>query len=293
MAQSGMKTWHIYVLRDPRDNAVRYVGVTTNARKRYGSHLKTKDGTPRATWIRELLAADLAPTIEIIESGDVADYQAAEKHWIARFRADGCRLTNTTEGGNGTAGYEPTPEVRAKIGAAARGKKHTPERIAKVVAAHRALNRKLSDEHKANLSRVHKGKSISEEHRQRLLEANRGRVVSDETKAKISAKRKGHQKSPEWRAKLAASATGKKATPEARAKMSAQRRGRIFSPETRAKLSAVARAQPKRELLTRCKRGHAYDEANTRVNRDGSRHCRACHRERARMARLKKKTLPA
>ena len=30
---------------------------------------------------------------------------------------------------------------------------------------------------------------------------------------------------------------------------------------------------------TRCKRGHAFDSANTYVNR-GKRYCRACHRER-------------
>lgn len=32
---------------------------------------------------------------------------------------------------------------------------------------------------------------------------------------------------------------------------------------------------------TRCDSGHAFDKANTRVNRDGSRTCRACHREAA------------
>jgi len=29
---------------------------------------------------------------------------------------------------------------------------------------------------------------------------------------------------------------------------------------------------------THCKRGHPYDEANTRINRNGSRSCRACGR---------------
>ena len=31
---------------------------------------------------------------------------------------------------------------------------------------------------------------------------------------------------------------------------------------------------------THCPRGHAYDEANTRYNKHGHRHCRACVRER-------------
>lgn len=32
---------------------------------------------------------------------------------------------------------------------------------------------------------------------------------------------------------------------------------------------------------TRCVRGHAFDEANTRITPEGSRACRTCHRERA------------
>ncbi len=32
-----------------------------------------------------------------------------------------------------------------------------------------------------------------------------------------------------------------------------------------------------------CPQGHAYDEANTYVNRQGKRECRACHRDRARV----------
>ena len=33
---------------------------------------------------------------------------------------------------------------------------------------------------------------------------------------------------------------------------------------------------------THCKRGHPFDEVNTEIGRDGSRHCKACHRVRDR-----------
>lgn len=154
------REWHVYALRDPRSNAIRYVGITTNLQKRYSSHLKAKDATPRGIWIRELLAANLAPILEVLETGEDADCQTPERRWIATLRATGCDLTNTTDGGNGTAGYEWTPEARAKVGAAVRGTKHTPERKAKFAAAHRALNRRLSDEHKAIVSKTHKGISF-------------------------------------------------------------------------------------------------------------------------------------
>lgn len=35
-------------------------------------------------------------------------------------------------------------------------------------------------------------------------------------------------------------------------------------------------------LKTHCKRGHAYDEENTRINKDGSKHCRKCFNLRMR-----------
>jgi hypothetical protein len=41
------------------------------------------------------------------------------------------------------------------------------------------------------------------------------------------------------------------------------------------------RSSPQRQR-THCPKGHPYDEANTYVNRQGNRECRACHRERHR-----------
>lgn len=35
-----------------------------------------------------------------------------------------------------------------------------------------------------------------------------------------------------------------------------------------------------RAPVTRCKRGHRYDEPNTYIHRDGTRKCRGCNRER-------------
>jgi hypothetical protein len=36
---------------------------------------------------------------------------------------------------------------------------------------------------------------------------------------------------------------------------------------------------------THCPQGHVYDEANTRLDKNGGRYCRACQRERARVRR--------
>lgn len=44
---------------------------------------------------------------------------------------------------------------------------------------------------------------------------------------------------------------------------------------------------------THCPNGHAYDEANTRYEKDGSRKCRACDRERHRAKSAAKAALEA
>lgn len=260
----GLKIWSVYVLRDPRNNAIRYVGVTTRElAKRLAGHIQKLHDTPKCAWIRDLIACDLRPTIEAVDSGS-GDWEAAEKSWIQRCKDDGCSLTNSTIGGHGTAGYQYTPEVRAKMAAAlkgkGKGKKHSPERVAKSAAAHRALNRKVTESGKAALSKAHKGKTISEEHRKRISEYMRGRSVSEETRAKLSATSKGRSKSPEQRAKLSAANKGKRLSQETRAKMvqawdrrkrdrtdfpemsrpgRKNRPGQKVSPETREKLRAV------------------------------------------------------
>ena len=105
---------------------------------------------------------------------------------------------------------------------------------------------KLSPEARANLSAAHKGKIITPEHRSKLSKAMKGRIISPETRAKISAAHKGKSFSPETRAKLSDARRGKPLSPEHRAKISEGLRGnkhplygKTHSVETRAKISAA------------------------------------------------------
>jgi hypothetical protein len=239
-----VRTWHIYALKDPRTEEVRYIGVTTDPKRRFRKHLTSKDlSTPRARWIAELREAGLRPSQEIIETG-TADSQAAEKRWILFYRAEGCDLTNTTAGGNGTAGYIFTPEARAKIGAGQRGRKHSDEWKANAAAAHRALNRKLTTEHKETLRKQRIGKCfLTEKGRRRISEANTGRTMSADHRERLSKINKGKTVSAATRGKLAAASTGKKMTVEARLKLSESLKGREFSSEHRAKLAIAAQGK--------------------------------------------------
>lgn len=107
--------------------------------------------------MRKLLLLGLRPTLAIVESG-TGNWAEAERRWITHYKTENCALTNLTEGGEGTPGYIPTAETRAKMSVAHLGLKQTPESTAKTRAA--LLGRKQSPEHVAKLSAARKGKPI-------------------------------------------------------------------------------------------------------------------------------------
>ena len=122
----------------------------------------------------------------------------------------GC-LRNLTDGGDGVSGCIPSPETRAKMSAAQKGRTFSPEALARMSAA----------------------------------QANR----SPEHRAKISAA--SHNRSPETRAKLSAANKSRSWTAEARAKLSAAFKGRKLSPEARANMSAGQAARQAAERALR------------------------------------------
>ena len=83
-----------------------------------------------------------------------------------------------------------TAETKAKIGAASKGNKHrlgiipSLETRAKMSAAQKG--RTASEETKIKLSNAAKGRVLSEEHKAKLIEAHTGKTISAETKNKTS-----------------------------------------------------------------------------------------------------------
>lgn len=217
----------IYTLSDPRTLEVRYVGMTTKTLEaRLKGHLRNlREKNHRARWINSLRDAGLTPVIAEIDAVSVDRRVEAEQRWIALYRAQGARLVNSTDGGEGAPGFKMSPEARKKLSEAKRGKpqphllpyrlgvphsEETKERIRK------ATIRQFQDPAQRDaVSRVHKGKVISEEHRRIVSEAStrrweewrtEGRTVSEETRARIVAAakaRKPHPQTPESRAKVA------------------------------------------------------------------------------------------
>jgi DNA-binding XRE family transcriptional regulator len=91
---------YIYALIDPRDNAIRYVGVTKNVYARLDHHVKdTSRMDNKSMWLIELEQQGLTPELEILETinacedVDVVAFER-EKYWIRKLSKSGAPLLN-------------------------------------------------------------------------------------------------------------------------------------------------------------------------------------------------------
>jgi len=99
----------IYTLSDPRDNNVKYVGITKlplymrleyHMRNISDKHRKSS----RLRWLRELVKLDSVPVIKEVETAHVTTLKEAgerEQWWIDYYNSQGCGLLNTNRGGGG------------------------------------------------------------------------------------------------------------------------------------------------------------------------------------------------
>ena len=92
---------HIYALRDPRDNRVRYIGKTINKNARMSVHRTAPPGQHRfGLWLKELRGVGLCPVMEVVETVPTGhDWCTREMYWIAYWRSQEPDLTNTANGG--------------------------------------------------------------------------------------------------------------------------------------------------------------------------------------------------
>jgi len=203
------RPWVIYVLVDPRNGKIRYVGKTVEPQKRVRWHMNeaanSRDNSYRLNWLRSLAAANLKPTMTIVETG-IGDWERAERQWIKKYQVEGAELVNGTPGGEGwTAGMRRSEENRAKVSASKRGKKRPPfseEWKANMRAAQ--LGKKKTEETKAKIAAAHMGMRYSAETKEKIAVANRGKNLSPAHRAKISDALRGRPKSPERRAQMLA-----------------------------------------------------------------------------------------
>lgn len=190
---------YIYILIDPRDNRLRYVGKTVNIQNRYDAHCTKQRGNHhRANWLNQLYFLGLKPVMQIIEECNEDTWANREIFWIKYYRDLGCDLVNETNGGEGVTGHSWTPneKQRLKMSEAKKGKSFTEDHKNKIREANKGKT--LSEDHKRKISEATRGKTRDESFRYKLSEANKGeknphygKPLSAETRQKISDSHKG------------------------------------------------------------------------------------------------------
>ena len=165
MGNKARMTGTIYGLIDSDTLELRYVGKTIHSLK---ARLRRHRNHPTNPHLRNWLRA--RPVNIIILERDPVDLDEAEMCWIADMRVAGARLLNMTDGG--TAGWQHTPETRAKMNAARIGRPVTAETRAKLSAA--LMGRTLTVETRAKMSAAKMGCTVTAGHRAKLRAANLG-----------------------------------------------------------------------------------------------------------------------
>lgn len=94
----NIQHFFIYILVDPRNDEIRYVGITQFPHSRLSQHLKDKVYSPKRSWLQQLRKAKILPQMKIIEIAyNRLEGEARELWWIETLLSKGCRLTNTTK----------------------------------------------------------------------------------------------------------------------------------------------------------------------------------------------------
>jgi hypothetical protein len=106
---------YIYGLIDPRNDKVFYAGFTNNIKRRYNSHMningkKREKNTHKDNVIKKIFALGLKPEIKIIDECDYVfngecnlyEHERLEIFYIKKYRDNGFKLTNLTNGGEGS-----------------------------------------------------------------------------------------------------------------------------------------------------------------------------------------------
>lgn len=124
-----MALFNIYCLRDPRDNAIRYIGKTNGLlcdRLKVHIHQSKKviKPTHKEAWIKQLLFKGLRPNIELLDSVPEESWKEWETAFIRSGKDLGLRLTNLSNGGDGHGRFKHTEEHKERLRQMMKGNKY-------------------------------------------------------------------------------------------------------------------------------------------------------------------------
>lgn len=210
---------YIYLIRNTVNGKV-YVGqTTTTPAERWVKHLTNRAEKAKKYPLYKALqkyGVEAFAFTVLTTAWDRTTLDLKERILIRAYCAMGSKGYNCR--GGGFAGGRLSPETKAKIGAANRGRVRTPEMCASLAA--RNLGRKHSEESKAKRSAKAIGRKMpprSDEWREKHRLLKLGIKQSEETKERRAAKHRGRKNSPETIAKMSLAALNR--PPESREKM--------------------------------------------------------------------------
>lgn len=125
-----MKTTFIYALCEPGTRTVRYIGKANRPERRFVEHLRAsvKKKTHLGHWLSGVSNRGEKPVLVVLREVPFERWAEAEERYIRIARGCGMKLVNATDGGDGLA--NPTPETRAKMSAAHKGRPVTETQLA-------------------------------------------------------------------------------------------------------------------------------------------------------------------
>ena len=189
-----------------------------------------------------------------------------EQKWIDIFKEGDLVYNIQMEAGGSPAGLPVSLDTRRRISITLTGQKHSPERCARISAALTGKKRgprpPFSPEWRANISKAHRGKVLSPEHKAKIVASligntyTKGHVHTEEHKNKIGAALKGKKKSAISNAKASVALMGHSVSPETRAKISKAGKGRHHTEEAKAKISAAVKLRYEAGLIGRQANGN-------------------------------------
>lgn len=113
-----MKVVYIYSLEHPETKQIRYIGKTTNIKRRLSQHIqdgKKHISNKRITnWLYNLSKQNLKPVIKVIEKCNENNWAEREIYWIAYYK-NLFDLCNHHEGGLGCSGRNLTESQKLHI----------------------------------------------------------------------------------------------------------------------------------------------------------------------------------
>jgi hypothetical protein len=200
----------IYVLIDPIDNLIKYVGKSDTPEKRRKQHIQESvsefsyANTLKVNWIKNIVSQGLEPVMQIIDEVPKTEWRFWEKHWEDLLLSWGFPLKNGDDCGRGGLTSQ-TQEARKKIRFAYLNKSYEErygvEKAAQIKQKLRDYRLNMSTDKKKEFQAKRKEKITPERQREinKKVSASRlGQRLSEAQKKKISQSLKASTKRKQW-----------------------------------------------------------------------------------------------